>query len=641
MAIRVRCKCGRVLAVDEKHAGRQGKCPGCGAVFTIPAQSTAAPEDSAAGAAVERQFRKGPASDGKGKPEAAKPSVCPNCGREAEPDQAVCLQCGARLGKAGKGGKKGKKAQEAGPEPVKTCPKCGREIEDPKQVICMQCGANLQKAGRKGIGAGVGALTGNKAVLIGGGIGLLLLLGLGVYLILSLVRRAHEPSPPPPQAVERPVEPGPAPEPEPPKFVWTGYADTDSETARRVWTIWQAILACREKNGAMPVKLAELTPDFIAEEEVAKLISPLQDPESVTDLDAAYAYTGTQMAATDRRHVVLYDRAAIGNKPAVTLFSDGSIWRVTPAERKALALSEMGRLWVTPAERRILASFQPRIRITNDIVPRIRITVDDTPRGSLDPGQTANIQVSAGVHTVKLTGADGKSAEVKVKSTGGLMSTIRLPRNMALPAIPLKLYSQAVSPRLHRVVSKRAKQYQLVREGRRVVALRSENDTVVEVAGKGIAVDVSARTLRGVVRRPGFEIRGLEGGPIRVSPIQRLSQGVVVRGNGSRSTHIETALGTVIQGLEPDLSLADKAFLRPFAGRRPWLGEQVRIAGLDRKKELRDEDEFYEPPMIDPAMMDPGMRPGVRLAPPDIELDSSLLASRLPCGVPAGMPSDA
>lgn len=36
MSILVKCKCGKQLSVKPEMAGKKGKCPGCGALFTIP-----------------------------------------------------------------------------------------------------------------------------------------------------------------------------------------------------------------------------------------------------------------------------------------------------------------------------------------------------------------------------------------------------------------------------------------------------------------------------------------------------------------------------------------------------------------------------------------------------------------------------
>ena len=43
MAIRLRCPCGKTLRAPENAAGRKGRCPVCGKVFTIPAMPADAP----------------------------------------------------------------------------------------------------------------------------------------------------------------------------------------------------------------------------------------------------------------------------------------------------------------------------------------------------------------------------------------------------------------------------------------------------------------------------------------------------------------------------------------------------------------------------------------------------------------------
>ncbi len=34
-------KCGKHIAVDDKHAGKKAKCPGCGEAVVVPGPSTA------------------------------------------------------------------------------------------------------------------------------------------------------------------------------------------------------------------------------------------------------------------------------------------------------------------------------------------------------------------------------------------------------------------------------------------------------------------------------------------------------------------------------------------------------------------------------------------------------------------------
>jgi hypothetical protein len=52
MALIIACQCGRRLQVEEQHAGKTGRCPGCGQILQIPALDAAAPISS--GSASER-----------------------------------------------------------------------------------------------------------------------------------------------------------------------------------------------------------------------------------------------------------------------------------------------------------------------------------------------------------------------------------------------------------------------------------------------------------------------------------------------------------------------------------------------------------------------------------------------------------
>jgi len=42
MAIRVTCTCGQVLQTGDEHAGRKGRCPGCGTILQLPSAPPAA-----------------------------------------------------------------------------------------------------------------------------------------------------------------------------------------------------------------------------------------------------------------------------------------------------------------------------------------------------------------------------------------------------------------------------------------------------------------------------------------------------------------------------------------------------------------------------------------------------------------------
>ncbi|HZY86689.1 MAG TPA: hypothetical protein VFE78_17775 [Gemmataceae bacterium] len=46
MPIPLTCACGRSLRIKDEYAGKQGKCPGCGAVLDIPKPEAAAEDEA-------------------------------------------------------------------------------------------------------------------------------------------------------------------------------------------------------------------------------------------------------------------------------------------------------------------------------------------------------------------------------------------------------------------------------------------------------------------------------------------------------------------------------------------------------------------------------------------------------------------
>lgn len=74
MTIRVKCTCGKVLAIADEHAGKKGKCPTCGNTFPIPL----APSPAAADAEVhEAAHEQGGLPDIAGETPIARQSVLP------------------------------------------------------------------------------------------------------------------------------------------------------------------------------------------------------------------------------------------------------------------------------------------------------------------------------------------------------------------------------------------------------------------------------------------------------------------------------------------------------------------------------------------------------------------------------------
>ncbi len=70
MSIEVHCECGKVLRVEERHAGKKVRCSQCQALVSIPEKDNVQGYDLAAFV------------------------TCPQCDRHWEPGTAVCIDCG-------------------------------------------------------------------------------------------------------------------------------------------------------------------------------------------------------------------------------------------------------------------------------------------------------------------------------------------------------------------------------------------------------------------------------------------------------------------------------------------------------------------------------------------------------------------
>ncbi len=121
MPIPVRCACGKALNAPDSLAGKKAKCPGCGAVLSIPAAGVApaakpaapAPRPAAAPAkptpkpaASGTKAVPKPTSPAQAKTEVATPadgkdlhaySSCPTCNSFVSKKDAICVQCGTHL----------------------------------------------------------------------------------------------------------------------------------------------------------------------------------------------------------------------------------------------------------------------------------------------------------------------------------------------------------------------------------------------------------------------------------------------------------------------------------------------------------------------------------------------------------------
>ena len=110
MPIKFKCKCGQILSVSSKLAGKTGKCPGCAKAIKIP---SAAPKAQAP----------------------AKPVPQPSAPVQSAPAAGfdpLANAMGDLLDDAGL-------TQSSGP----TCPKCFQDLK-PGSVVCIHCGFNFQ-----------------------------------------------------------------------------------------------------------------------------------------------------------------------------------------------------------------------------------------------------------------------------------------------------------------------------------------------------------------------------------------------------------------------------------------------------------------------------------------------------------------
>lgn len=94
MSMILKCKCGKQLSVKQESAGKKGKCPGCGSLFTIPTPS----KPTSSPAAREDDPFHLPFS------EATKPAPpmrnsnlikCTDCGKQISIRAASCPHCGS------------------------------------------------------------------------------------------------------------------------------------------------------------------------------------------------------------------------------------------------------------------------------------------------------------------------------------------------------------------------------------------------------------------------------------------------------------------------------------------------------------------------------------------------------------------
>ena len=105
MPIRLKCQCGKALAVKDEMAGKAVKCPGCGEVIRVPSADksqtalTSAPNPAAAPAQLPSTATAGSLQDlfdeeGFQQQVAA---ICPACKAEMTAGAVLCTKCGYNI----------------------------------------------------------------------------------------------------------------------------------------------------------------------------------------------------------------------------------------------------------------------------------------------------------------------------------------------------------------------------------------------------------------------------------------------------------------------------------------------------------------------------------------------------------------
>jgi len=590
MEIRLRCKCGRILSIDEAHAGQKGKCPGCGAVFRIPPATAGRKPEVAEASSQEKQTRAPvptptPVAETPREPETNKSDWF----LESSPPPAQASAGTASAAPAPSEPAVPPIPTASASAPVTRCPKCANPL-DSDAVVCINCGTRVkepppaevkppQKTRLPDIRK---LLRDKKKVLmpVAGALGLVMV-GLVVWLMLPARKPPPLPPPPPPPSPP-PVETAPpTPAPEPPKFQWSGFSDAAAECQRRLALVGQALLRYREQKQAFPKTLADLVPEFIREEEISALVCPAVPAQIPKNLDESYAYIGPEQATLWRTHLLLWDKQPRHPGRAVNgFFSDGLVRSLKPEELQAVSLQKVGDTWLTPGERSVLQAFSPIVRVTNERFLSVDVLIDGEKKGAVAYGATSDFVVTPGQRIVRLAGPDNKAAETPVDASPGIVAVISLARLSSVPPIRIRLYEELMRLRTDSTGSDSAKGYQRRREGNRVVALISNEEEVRELPGQGLEVKRREGTIRGIIIRPTMRIEGLQEQPIRVSETQHLAEGTVWEPDGTCTTYLRSDLGTIAVRLEPNWRLADRAFLQPVAQRRPWLGEPLTIEGF-------------------------------------------------------------
>ena len=476
MPIRFRCKCGKIVKVEEKYAGRHATCPNCGAQLVVPNASTL-PE---AGAPIakpapdaqppqptspELQLESDTISPGGEPPDASQNALelesdlpAPDGQPAGAPEGAMELEADSLAA----GDQPSDTVEEvmdveevapeseisevvpladdsapaAPPESAseKACPNCGVPVP-PDATACAECGISLmpEKAAAKKkfplpkalqpLQESWQKLREHKAFPLIAAVGAVVFI-LIVTVVVVAIKARRSPRPPRSRSCGRSRRPAQTPKsvekPKPPpelQFHWSGFSDPAAVARDRILKIGQEFAAYVDKNHQPPATLAEA---------------------GVAEADSAdYTYVGTEIAALPRFHANAYEAKPSAAYEPWVLFSDASARPVPVEQIPSVLLSKAESGWFTAADAALLAKTVPVIRVTNLRFASLEVALDDKPAGVAPRGGECVITAAAGPHQITFTAGEQKEG-LQADLKPGIVYTFVHPRQADLPWIPMK-----------------------------------------------------------------------------------------------------------------------------------------------------------------------------------------------------------
>lgn len=374
MPVEAKCpnaQCGTVLSLQDELAGKQVRCPQCGATIEVPL---------AGGQATAKTPAPGPEGAAE---EAAGQAMPPG----HHPARQVCHTCGAVLGVR-----------------AVFCPKCGTDVRTGVAVEA--------KAG--------GAKKRNPAPLVIAGLGVIVLalVGGGVYLVIrnwDAITGAKEGAAGPPKA-EAPVDLGPkmAPRPDRSRRSRAGGERTSRRSSR---SSRKASSAPEHVPGEEEKKLAETITDYRARlKDTAAARETASGPDEMaarwTDLYEFCRDNGLHAEAEQ-----CWYRAALLEPRDLDI-------------NERLGRTETWRGFAVTAEQaRFLQGFRTQVRVVNNepMLPEVRLQLPGGRTKTLSAGQSVTFTVQPGEITIPFQeGALSGDARgsVKVRVREGEVGTI-------------------------------------------------------------------------------------------------------------------------------------------------------------------------------------------------------------------------